>query len=113
MISPLFILHLAFDSNNMRDGDFIPIIKDILFEVPNTGSGRNCWPHCVACTQVTIQDDSVLEEQYESFSLVLNHEDPAVHLTSTQATVTIIDNDGKFTCGEHFFFLANIFVVAD
>lgn len=50
----------------------------------------------MACTQVTIQNDAVLEEPYENFSLVLSHMDPAVHIASTSASVTIVDNDGRF-----------------
>lgn len=84
----------------MRNGDVDPNIADIVFEVPRSGSGSsgsntNCRIQCKACTQVSIINDGVLEELYEDFSLVLSHDDPSVHLTSTSATVTIVDDDGR------------------
>lgn len=46
------------------------------------------------CVNVTIVDDSLVENN-EEFSLTLTTSDSAVSLTSSEATVTIIDNDGK------------------
>ena len=91
---------LVFDVNTARNGDVDPRIRDIVFGVPEfvglfpTGS-IVCDPYCLACTNVLITNDNILEQEVENFTLHLSHQDPAVHLISTSATVFIIDNDSK------------------
>ncbi len=78
-------------------------IDDIIFRVDantNLPSGaprasRVCNASCITCTQVTIQNDFILEDLYETFSLSLSHADPSVHVTSSEASVSIQDNDSK------------------
>lgn len=70
-------------------------IADIMFKVSQGSASRACHAGCMACTDVTIIDDPILENKFENFSLSLHHDDPAVHLTSTLSVVTIEDNDGK------------------
>lgn len=49
----------------------------------------------VSCMAVVpIIDDAVLEDN-QTFSVVLNTEDPNVLLDPASATVTIVDNDGE------------------
>ena len=48
------------------------------------------------CLNVTILDDSLVERT-ESFMLTLVTFDPAVSLSRNEATVTIIDDDRKYT----------------
>ena len=48
------------------------------------------------CVNITIRDDSALEEN-ETFSVTLTFSAPSVMVTNPTATITIIDNDGKFT----------------
>jgi hypothetical protein len=44
------------------------------------------------CIDITIRDDTAVETD-ETFTLTLNSNDSAVHITSHSATVTIVDND--------------------
>lgn len=85
----------GFDFSTDRTGDVISDIADIVFQVPQGSVSRNCHQGCMACTQVTILDDPILEDKYENFSLSLHHGDDAVHLTSTVSVVTVEDNDGE------------------
>ena len=49
------------------------------------------------CYSVTIEDNTVVEEEAEEFSIVLTSADPAVVVSgNTTAVVTIHDNDCKF-----------------
>lgn len=47
-----------------------------------------------ACANITIIDDDILEDQ-EEFMVMLEEDDPRVDVDGDQATVQIIDNDGK------------------
>ena len=46
---------------------------------------------------VTIQDDNVVEQQFENFFLYLRTSDPAVILSPGTTTITIEDDDSKLT----------------
>ena len=48
------------------------------------------------CSNVTIQDDLIIEEQREQFGLMLFTSDSAVQFSRETASVTITDNDS--TC---------------
>ena len=45
------------------------------------------------CSNITIQDDLVIEEQQEQFGLMLFTSDSAVQFSRENAGVTITDND--------------------
>ena len=51
------------------------------------------------CTNITIQDDLILEEQQEHFELMLLTSDSAVQFSRETAGVTITDNDGMCVSG--------------
>ncbi len=88
-------LCIVYDIQTSRDGDFSKYISNIVFEVEQ-GHVRRCFPNCVACTQVTIQNDAVLEEEFETFSIDLSHSDPSVNITDRSATITIVDNNSEW-----------------
>ena len=48
------------------------------------------------CIPIDITNDAVIEET-ESFAVTLVSDDPAVQLTTQIATVTILDDDCKYT----------------
>ena len=47
------------------------------------------------CSNVTIQDDVIIEEQQEQFGLMLFTSDSSVRFSRETASVTITDNDSK------------------
>lgn len=48
------------------------------------------------CTEITIIDDSILEHDTESFTVLLDSAEPLKVVVGTQeATVTILDDDGN------------------
>ena len=47
------------------------------------------------CVNISIENDAVLEEN-EVFFVELSTNDPQVNLSPSSASVTILDNDGKY-----------------
>ena len=48
-----------------------------------------------SCITISIIDDSMLEDQIETFQLFLSNVDPGVDTSASLATVQIFDDDGK------------------
>ena len=51
------------------------------------------------CVSISIRDDSTVEDTMEDFTVSLTGpQDTAVLLSRSTATISIIDNDGAYTC---------------
>lgn len=68
-----------------RTGDVQRQISNIVFQ-PNEYQ---------SCTAITIQDDYVLEDPVETFTVLLSHVDSHVRFGVDFATIAIHDNDRK------------------
>ena len=82
LTTPMYIYYAAFD-------DFENSTKLIVYEP----QGLN-----VTCVFFTIKDDQLIEPT-EQFSVVFNRTGPADKGNNTEASITIMDNDSKFSTG--------------
>ena len=51
-----------------------------------------------SCLPISIIDDSAMEDEIETFLVFLSNVDPGVDSSTSQATVQILDDDGKCVC---------------
>ena len=81
-----------FNIDTARDGDVERGIAPIVF-----AAAHATGPSTRACTNVVIKNDVIVEEKFETFSLSLSNRDlQGVHLTSSNISVTIEDDDSEF-----------------
>ena len=81
----------VYDPHGSRLGDVFRYPSPITFRQSNRLSN-------IACTDISLHDDSFLEPEVETFNVYLQNSDPGVMITTRTITVSLLDDDRKEPC---------------